>query len=115
MDDPSDESGAAWGVREQLRRLLACPNLANTAPERGPVRPVRGLGRDARDRPAEEDRRRLVAGYRHVHPNPRHQCGPGGARGGRQRGRHGLAPQFVSVAMRESPRVARWRSPVAAM
>jgi transposase len=30
-DDPTDEIGAAWGVKEQLRRLLVCGSLAEAA------------------------------------------------------------------------------------
>src|SRR4051794_30642002 len=30
-DDPTDEIGAAWGVKEQLRRLLASGSLAEAA------------------------------------------------------------------------------------
>jgi transposase len=30
-DDPTDEIGAAWGVKEQLRRLLAATTLAQAA------------------------------------------------------------------------------------
>ena len=29
-DDPTDELGAAWGIKEQLRRLLKTPSLADT-------------------------------------------------------------------------------------
>jgi len=30
-DDPTDEIGAAWGVKEQLRRILACTDLDSAA------------------------------------------------------------------------------------
>lgn len=33
-DDPTHEIGAAWGVKEQLRRLLACTTLATARAER---------------------------------------------------------------------------------
>jgi transposase len=33
-DDPSNEIGAAWGVKEQLRRLLACSTVAAAQRER---------------------------------------------------------------------------------
>jgi transposase len=33
-DDPTDEIGAAWGVKEQLRRLLASGSLAEAAEQR---------------------------------------------------------------------------------
>lgn len=33
-DDPTNEIGAAWGVKEQLRRLLACTNVADAQRER---------------------------------------------------------------------------------
>ncbi len=33
-DDPTDELGAAWGVKEQLRRLLACSSLATAQDEK---------------------------------------------------------------------------------
>jgi transposase len=33
-DDPTDELGAAWGVKEQVRRLLACSTLADAQAER---------------------------------------------------------------------------------
>lgn len=33
-DDPSEEIAAAWGVKEQLRRLLACTTVAAAAAER---------------------------------------------------------------------------------
>lgn len=33
-DDPTDEIGAAWGVKEQLRRILACTDLDSAAVER---------------------------------------------------------------------------------
>ena len=33
-DDPTDEIGAAWGVKEQLRRILACTNLETAAVEK---------------------------------------------------------------------------------
>ena len=33
-DDPTHEISAAWGVKEQLRRLLACTTLANAKAER---------------------------------------------------------------------------------
>lgn len=34
QDDPTKEIGAAWGVKEQLRRVLACTNLADAQRER---------------------------------------------------------------------------------
>jgi transposase len=34
VDDPTDEIGAAWGVKEQLRRLLATGSLADAHTER---------------------------------------------------------------------------------
>ncbi len=34
VDDPADEIGAAWGIKEQLRRLLASPTVADAARER---------------------------------------------------------------------------------
>ena len=34
VDDPTDEIGAAWGIKEQLRRLLASPTVADAAHER---------------------------------------------------------------------------------
>jgi transposase len=33
-DDPTDEIGAAWGIKEQLRRLLASDSLAEAAEQR---------------------------------------------------------------------------------
>ncbi len=33
-DDPTDELGAAWAVKEQLRRLLACSSLATAQEEK---------------------------------------------------------------------------------
>ena len=33
-DDPTNEIGAAWGVKEQLRRLLACPSVEAAQRER---------------------------------------------------------------------------------
>ncbi len=34
VDDPTEEIGAAWGVKEQLRRMLACQTLADARVER---------------------------------------------------------------------------------
>ena len=33
-DDPTDEIGAAWGIKEQLRRLLASNSLADAAEQK---------------------------------------------------------------------------------
>ena len=67
-DDPTSEIGAAWGVKEQLRRLLACTSLDAAQRERH-LQPLRHLGGDARVHPAEEHHRHLVASDRHIHPH----------------------------------------------
>ncbi len=68
-DDPTQEIGAAWGVKEQLRLHHPRRREGRAAA----VRPVRRLGSDARDHPAEKDHRRLVARDRNLHPYPRHE------------------------------------------
>src|SRR5665811_2554085 len=34
QDDPTQEIGAAWGIKEQLRTLLACGSLADAHEEK---------------------------------------------------------------------------------
>jgi transposase len=52
-DDPTNEISAAWAVKEQLRRLLACTNVADAQRERATFNRYVSIADDARDHPPE--------------------------------------------------------------
>ena len=73
LDDPTDELSAAWGVKEQLRRLLKVANGRAGPAGEADLHPVRAGRRHGRDLAAVGHRRRLVAGHRGAHRHRRHQ------------------------------------------
>ena len=73
LDDPTDELSAAWGVKEQLRRLLKTSTVEQARHEKMIFDSLRAGRRHGRDLAAVGHHRRLVAGHRGADRHRRHQ------------------------------------------
>ena len=72
-DDATGEIGAAWGVKERVRMLLACTDLAGRGHRPRPARHHGACRRHARDLAAVGDHQRLVGRDRDLHRNQSHE------------------------------------------
>lgn len=70
---PTHEIGAAWGVKEQLRRLLATTSVSAAQRERATFNQYVTWAALPEANRLKEDDRFVGAGHRHVHPHPSDQ------------------------------------------